>query len=268
MLIFCCANVSFAQDKLIFASGSPMDSYQSMITYPLLKEACKRNGINLEVKSYPSPRALLMSNSGALDGELHRVYEFHEVSNGKYPNLVRIECQLLSSYVAVFSKDHNIKISSCADLKDATVGYRAGRQNIKKQLSETLPESHIFSQTSELSLFRMVGKGLLDYVISESIEGKKFLYLYPELKTIKEVGRLSEMKIYAYINKKYSQLAPKIAATLNEMKRDGTFKSIVIEARNSYCMKKNCTTHVCEEKWPALDQHKALTSVNAGQVSQ
>ncbi|WP_291329605.1 ABC transporter substrate-binding protein [Desulfovibrio sp. UCD-KL4C] len=252
---FCCAEVSFAQDKLVFASGSSMDSYQSMIIYPLLKEAFQRNGIKFEVKSFPSPRALLMSNSGALDGDLHRVYEFHEVSNGDFPNLVRIECQLLVSYIGVFSSKHNARITSWAELKGATVGYRGGRQNVKKNLNGVLQDSNIFIETSELSLFRMAEKGLLDYIISESIEGKKFLYLYPDLKDVKEVGRLSEMRIYAYINKKYSDLAPKIARTLDAMKRDGSFQSIMVAARNSYCVPKKCTSHTCEEDWSAHVHH-------------
>ncbi len=237
-----------------------MDSYQSMISYPLLKEAFKRIGIEFEVKSFPSSRALLMSNSGALDGELHRVYEFHEVSNGKFPNLVRIECQLLSSYTGVFSSKHNVKINNWEDLKGSTVGYRGGRHNIEKNLSGVLQESNIFIQTSELSLFRMAEKGLLDYIISDSIEGKKFLYLYPDLKDVKEVGRLNEMRIYAYINKKYSDLAPKIAESLNEMKHDGTFQAIKLKARMSYCFMKNCKPTKCAELCPTPAMQKDLSA--------
>ncbi len=244
-----------------------MDSYQSMISYPLLKEAFKRNGIDLEVKSFPSPRALLMSNSGALDGELHRVYEFHEVSNGKFPNLVRIECQLLSSYTGVFSRKRNVKINSWEDLKGSTAGYRAGRYNIKKNLSSVLPDSNIFIQTSELSLFRMAEEGLLDYIISESIEGKKFLYLYSDLKDVKEVGRLSEMKIYAYINKKYSDLAPKIAESLNEMKHDGTFHEIKLKAHMSYCFMKNCKPAKCAGLCPTPVVQNEILSVKSKHVT-
>ena len=35
-----------------------------------------------------------LSNNGRTDGEVHRVSNFHSVSNNQYPNLIRIESKL------------------------------------------------------------------------------------------------------------------------------------------------------------------------------
>ncbi|OEU71396.1 MAG: hypothetical protein BA863_11195 [Desulfovibrio sp. S3730MH75] len=241
------SSVAVAQDEVHFASGSPLSSYQSRMTYPLLKEAFKLNGVEFDAKSYPSPRALLMSNSGTLDGELHRVYEFHEVSGGKYPNLVRIECQLMSAYIAVFSMNIDVEISDWNQLVGAKVGFVRGRKNMESFLGEVLRPGNVIPQSDELSLFKMLARGYIDYAISGSLDGRRFLIKHPGFSGIKEVGKLKEMKIYAYMHKKHAALAKKVAITLIEMKKDGSFQKMVNDARHSYCDIVDCKKVICTQ---------------------
>jgi len=94
---------ALAIDEIIFFGGEPLDRYQPSAIVPILKEAFKRNGIKFNAVYHPSLRSLVLSNSGATDGELHRVYDFHKASGDKYPNLIRIESQLLSGWTSAFS---------------------------------------------------------------------------------------------------------------------------------------------------------------------
>jgi len=220
-----------AQDEVLFVGGAPHDTYQPRVIIPLLEEAFRRNGIRFSAESYPSPRALLMSNSGVADGELHRVHDFHEVSEGRYPNLIRVESQLMSIYLAVFSAKNRAEVASWDDLKGYIVGYRRGRQNTKKHLETVSDETLIKPQNTELGLFRMAAEGRVDYAVSESFAGQHLLQRNPELGGVKEVGKIKEARIYAYMNKKHAELAKKIGATLEDMKKDGTFQKIVESVR-------------------------------------
>lgn len=220
------------QDIITFTSGSSPSSYQNRMTLSLLEEAFSRNGYKFNVKYYPSPRSLLMSNSGKEDGELHRVYEFHKISNGKYKNLIRIESQLMSVYLAVFATNNSSSIHDWSDLKGKKIGYLRGRKNVEKHLKpSTLANNTIFPQSSEEGLFRMLLKGRLDYVISESYEGNRLINANKALKGIKEIVKLEKTNIYAYANKKHRKLARKIAQTLQQMKIDGSFARITHQVK-------------------------------------
>ncbi len=219
------STISHAQKEVLFVGGAPLDTYQPRMISALLTEAFKRNGVQFKAKHYPSPRALMMSNSGAADGELHRVYDFHEVSKGQYPNLVRIESQLMSIYMAVFSNGAETMKVDREQLKTSTIGYLRGRKNVQNYLNELKPQ-YIAPQNTELGLFKMLNIGRLDYIISESFEGSRIIASNPDFSTIKETGRILDTKIYAYMHIKHAKLAMTIAETLNQMKRDGTFQEI------------------------------------------
>ena len=192
----------------------------------MLFEAFKRNNIQFKAFCLPSLRSLARTNAGGLDGELHRVSTFHEVSRGKYPNLIRIESELLHVWVVAFSKKA-IKIKSWQDLKNYHVSYYRGRKNITSALQNVVPRKQIFKVNNDKKAFALLAAERIDIVITERNQGNKFLLKYPEFSSISEIGKLQESIIYSYINKKHKDLSIQIAKTLDEMKKDGTFKSIV-----------------------------------------
>ncbi len=245
IFLFTVSSSAIAQGEVLFAAGSPLSSYSSCMIYPLLKEAFKRNGVGFDAKSYPSPRALRMSNSGSLDGELHRVSDFHEVSEGQYPNLVRIECNLLSIYIAAFSNNSDVEISDWNQLVGTKVGFIRGKKYANNFLGEVLMPENIISQNTDLGLFKMLAKGYIDYAIFESLDGQRLVIKHPGFRGIKEVGKLKEKKIYAYMHKKHAALAKKVALTLIEMKKDGSFQKIINDALHSYCGIPDCKISIC-----------------------
>jgi len=215
-----------------FSGGAPLDSYQPRIIVPILTEAFQRNGIKFDAQYHPSLRSLKMSNSGIMDGQLHRVYNFHQVSAGKYPNLIRIESKLLSVSVAVFARK-SLKINTWDDLKGYTVIYYRGRKNVESQLKKVLPVEKIGKATTDHQAFRVLAVGGADVVISESTQGKQIIAANPQLAGIIEVVKLEETEIYAYIHKKHKSIASKIAETIEQMKQDGTFEQIIEHANQN-----------------------------------
>jgi len=215
-----------SSDKITFSGGAPHDTFQPRIIIPLLTEAFKRNDIEFNAVYLPSIRSMESSNAGVVDGELHRVFNFHEVSDGKYPNLIRIDSELMSIWISAFSTK-KVKLNSWQDLKYLNVAYYRGRKNVEKFLSTVIPENRIFKVSDDKTAFQLLAAQRIDVVISESFEGTRLIKNNYEFSDIYEVGRLDETKIYSYINKKHQHLATKVAITLDEMKKDGTFRKIV-----------------------------------------
>ena len=79
----------------------------------------------------------------------------------------------------------------------------------------------------------MLSLNRIDIVISENIEGNQFIKRNPNLSNVIEIAKIKETKIYSYLNKKHSYLAPKIAKSIEEMKRDGTFLKLINQVNKS-----------------------------------
>lgn len=165
---------------------------------------------------------------------MHRIYDFHKVSGGKYPNLIRVEARILSVWLAAFAKDKNIKVNTAEDLKPYSVAYYRGRQNVKALLETHLPKDQIVEVTNDEQAFKMLAAGRVDVVISESREGLNIVKSSKNYNGIFELKRLDETRIYAYMNKKHAALAKKIAQTINKMKVAGTFRRLFEEAEKAY----------------------------------
>lgn len=215
-----------AVDKVVFSGGAPLDTYQPRVIVPILTEAFRRNGIEFEAQYHPSLRSLMYANSGIIDGELHRVYEFHEISDEKYPNLIRIESKLLSIWLSAFSSKVK-KIEKWEDLKDYKIVYYRGRKNVEKYLKTYTSFEQTSTASTDRQAFQMLAAGRVDVVISESLAGRQIIENNSKYGNIKEIAKLKETEIYSYIHKKHKDLARIIAHTIEEMKQDGTFGRIV-----------------------------------------
>ncbi|OUS21644.1 hypothetical protein A9R01_17695, partial ['Osedax' symbiont bacterium Rs2_46_30_T18] len=143
---------------------------------------------------------------------------------------IKIDSDLVHVWVVAFSTN-NIKINSWKDLKNYYVSYYRGRKNITAALQNVVPKKQIFRVNNDNKAFELLNAGRIDIVVTERNQGNKILSKYPKFLSIREVGQLQQSIIYSYINKKYQNLAIKIANTIDEMKKDGTFKSLLEKAK-------------------------------------
>ena len=233
LLFFCTPSLSVAgqiQNELHFASGQSLDRIHPTIAAALLKEAFGRQGIKLIFHSYPTKRSYLLVNRGEIDGEMHRVRNFIELVGKDAENLVRIETKLFDVFFAVFAKHQNGKqiINSVNDLVGFNVAYRDGRKNAQALLAPLETQINIDTPHSDEAAFKMLARGRVDFVLAGSWESKLTLSQSPqEYKDIEEVGRLSQVGLYAYVNKKHEELSKEISRTLVEMNSEGTTEKII-----------------------------------------
>jgi len=228
-LTLCASSSSFAADSITFASGAPLYDYQARVIIPILTEAFKESSIEFDAIAMPSLRALETSNSGLLDGELHRVYELHDITNNKYSNLLRIDCELLVVELMVFSK-HSIDIKDWQDLSKYSVAYYRGRNDVSKNFAKLNVKPAIYQVNTDTQAFIMLALDRVDVVISEKKLGNKIILSDREFADIAAVGSLAKTHIYAYLHKKHQKLLPKIVDSLEQMKSKGRFQQLFAEA--------------------------------------
>jgi len=81
--------------------------------------------------------------------------------------------------------------------------------------------------------FHMLASNKVDIVISESHLGNTLINSSSNLSGIKEIKRLDKTDIYAYIHKKHESLIPALISSLQQMKSQGKFKKIKLEAQQT-----------------------------------
>ena len=127
----------------------------------------------------------------------------------------------------------NLEIKGWDDLKSFRVVYYRGRKNIEKKLDKIVPKKYLMLSKDDLQGFRMVEKGRVDVLVTDSRQGNHILKKNAEsLSNVKLVKNFNKARIYAYMHKKHLKLAEKLAKTLDAMKQDGTFKKLVDQAHN------------------------------------
>ena len=211
--------------EITFGGGVRLDIDNAVtrIIIPLYTEAFKRLGIEFNAVQLPERRSLAMSNSGKVDGELRRVENFHEVSNNKFPNLIRVEFNIYTTEWSVFALKSAPIVNSISDLKDKAVGYRRGTAWIEKNLGKGSAKVTLLN--SDISAFRFVEMGRAEYVVISKDAGLQVLNNMKDLNLVYR-GSVGEIKVYPYMHKKHKLLAIKFAEMLEEMRIDGTYKKI------------------------------------------
>ena len=211
--------------EITFGGGVRLDIDNAVtrIIIPLYTEAFKRMGIEFNAVQLPERRSLDMSNSGEVDGELRRVENFHEVSNNKFPNLIRVEFNVYTTEWSVFALKSTPMVNSIFDLKNKTVVYRRGTAWIDKNLGNGY--SKVTLVGSDVSAFRFVENGRAEYVVISKDAGLQVLNTMKDLHLVYR-GSVGEIKIYPYMHNKHKLLAIKFAEILEEMRTDGTYKKV------------------------------------------
>jgi polar amino acid transport system substrate-binding protein len=214
---------SLAENKrLQFSTHVAKDTIVFKRTYAIMEEAFARIGYDFLLNTYPGKRALQLSNSGRTDGEAHRIYDI--TSHGAYPNLIRIpECQQIIHDYAYATKDIDIS-NGWPDLASYNVAIRRGAAFLTKMSQKHALTTYELDTTEQLVKYLQTGRA--DIILSNPDEAHLVLGS-EEIKdsTIRRLEPpLSTLPIFTYLHKRHANLVPRVAATLHEMKLDGTYQ--------------------------------------------
>ncbi len=220
-------NVSADTDTLTLATVSEPFVHVYQLSKAVLDEALKRNGLNLVLESYPPKRAEVLLRSGKVDGDAHRIYHF----NKNNPDLVRVSEPVQCISQSVFSRKVSFRVEGWESLSPYKVIYIRGIKFAEKGIRKIVREENRIAVDHIEIAFRMLSRDRGDILITSPETGAAILRkLSLENSGIRILEPpLTEIRLYTFLRKKHARLAPKIAASIREMREDGTYQQIVKE---------------------------------------
>lgn len=199
----------YADKQLIIAIGERGYSPFNNVSKEILIEAYKKIDIDVSFIPIPSLRSLIMSNTGKIDGEMHRILDIEK----KFKNLIRVPISINKIAVVVFSKSKELKINKIDNLKPYKIGIRRGIQ-----FAEDISKGMNVRKLENIEqLFKMLSLGRIDIVIETNFAGSK------AIRKLKLVGihiskpPIITKKLYHYLNKKHKKIIPLLTKSLKEM---------------------------------------------------
>lgn len=189
----------------------------------ILKEAYRRLGYTLRIDRLPGKRALVMANSGAVDGEAARL----SVIENTNPNLIRVPTSFFRSDMVVFVHDHaNFDVSKgWTSLSPYRIGVLLGYKYVELK---TKNKNRVLAPTYE-SLFSMLNGDRVDVVVLSLFDGLKMLKEM-DINNVEVLSPpLDSLPLYHYLHKKNAALVPEVDRVFKEMEADGTTRKIIKE---------------------------------------
>lgn len=216
----CCA----AQQPLKFTQI--INTPDQAVGAQILQVAYAKLHIQIEIIEMSGKRALIESNLGRVDGEVHRIIEVGQL----FPQLIRVPTQINYVEPTVFSKNTAFKLAGCKSLKEQIVGRVRGIQYAEIctkgfENVAVLPDSTL--------LLKALHKDVVDFAITGHFNGLVWLKKHNYKNIIPLGPALKQLALYHYIHHNHKDLVPKIDAVFKAMKASGELK----ELRQQYMMK-------------------------------
>ena len=221
LLYLIISSLSYAGTTLTITSGrgEPFVNPENNGFYDLIVKNMFQS-INVKAKTVllPSQRSLINANQGVDDGNIARIKGLEK----KFPNLIRVPEKIIDFDFVAFTKNNNLKVKSWDDLIDYNVSYINGWKFFEKKV---VKYKSLVKTKNAKQLFELVKNNRVDVALYDLWSGlwwinknnKNISYLKPPIDSV---------KLYLYVNKKHKKLVPKLAAALEKMKKDGTYKKI------------------------------------------
>lgn len=212
-----------AAPAFAFGTASTRASPIGMWQRRLYEEALRRLGWRMTVVELPLPRIAQMLRQGEIDGDMTRAPVF----GVEHPELVKVDMPLLSAVFSVYSLKPG-RLSSVEDLRasDWTVAFHRGVVGCEKRLADSFPASLLTGVNKTAQGLGMLERQRVQAFCDVSNE----IFNEPMAQAMIERGQLHKLfdvgapvPLNAYLHARHAELAPKLAATLKQMKDEGLF---------------------------------------------
>jgi polar amino acid transport system substrate-binding protein len=179
-------------------------------------EAFRRAGLELRIVTMPAERALLLSESGASDGELNR----NPAVEKSHPSLVRVPEKLGELRYAAFSKDGSIP-GNLEALRGRPVGLIRGWKIFEQALAG---RNDVIPANDPDQMFRLLQLGRIEVALYELRMGRAYIRAHALYDVSPLDPPLFIRDQFIYLYKGHAGQAPAIAAALRAMKKDGSYQ--------------------------------------------
>jgi ABC-type amino acid transport substrate-binding protein len=214
VFVFFCltSSAGLAEEKLVFSTieGSPLAKIASAV----MSKVYERLGIPIEIYFTSGRRALVVSSTGNVDGELVRIGAVKD----RYTTLRQVPVPNLEAKGLVFVREDDKDRIAAGDLSKLRVGYLDG---VVQAARFTEGFKDVWLGQSAAELFQLLSSGKLDAVVSDRFDGPLTISRL-RLTNIVPLGPPFQVEpMFHYIHEKNSYLVPKVAEVLSEMRGTG-----------------------------------------------
>lgn len=185
----------------------------------VIAEAFRRIGKKAQVERYDaSARALINANENIDHGVAMRIKGLEK----KFPNLVRVEEQLIENDFVAYSTELDFITDSWWSLMPYAVAHINGWVVFERNLN---PEQLVHTVKDPAQMFAMLDKGRVDVALYERWQGLQRAKEKGLAVTVHEPP-LASVDMYMYLHKSHAHMAPRLAQALRDMKADGSYQAI------------------------------------------
>lgn len=228
---------SQAQESASSASPFALGSVQTESSFAgrwiglIYGEAFRRLGIPMKISVYPILRLSMSSDRGDVDGDVARVHAYAAA----HPELVRVEESVLTVQLALYTADPALSLRRLEDIPSADLRatFVRGAAVCEKSLKPWMAAGRLVDVNDDGQALKMLLARRTDVHCTTDLGVENQLRL-PEFKgvsTIRPVLVLGEaVELYPYLHRRHAALAPRLAATLRQMKAEGLIEAYRAEA--------------------------------------
>jgi polar amino acid transport system substrate-binding protein len=180
----------------------------------VITEAYKRIGITIDIRRFPSERAIRISNNGDADGEMMR----QKGVERDYPNLLRVPVAIFTGEMVVVTKDKKFLVKGWKSLIPYKVGYVRGVKAIEKNLVQG---TYAEAVTTGEQAYRKLNAGRTDVVIDSRSEARHVLKKLDMPNLFILEPPLVTVPFFHYLHVKNQHLLKPLTKVLQQMKKEG-----------------------------------------------
>ncbi|MCW8884917.1 MAG: hypothetical protein OQK12_06635 [Motiliproteus sp.] len=220
----CCAEESSKnRPVIILGYGESSSSYQGRWLQLVYQDAFQRLGYQLEYRHLPYNRLSLMADSGAVDGELSRPYDYGFF----HPNLIRVETAHHADALCVITADKGLVLQGWESLNgsDYLIDYLSGDEKTHTRLLPIVDASRL-TEISEVgsAMHRLVkGRSQL-FIVSEQVVSQYLDQQMFQGEPIFNAGSMEQIDSHAYLHKRHLTLIPELDKALKKIHSEGLFE--------------------------------------------
>lgn len=181
----------------------------------ILRAVYGRLGISVEFEDVPGKRALALSSSGELDGEVHRIANLAR----DYPTLVQISPAINYIEPSVFTTKLDFNVRGWDSIRDYSIGIVRG---VGSSEAGTRGMNSVTAAASLENMIHMLDAERFDLMVTDRFSG---LVAVKKLNLEARIHPLSpplqRIDIYHYLHERHRVLAGKVAKVIQEMSTSG-----------------------------------------------
>jgi len=207
--------------KLVLVGAAELtNSFNGAWLKLIYREALRRLGYELELRSYPALRASMMSDAGQVDGEINRAARYER----RHKAMVRIDPAHFAISFAAYAT-HPVHLRpGWEGLRNRgyRVEYRSGVAISELQLPAVVPAADLTSASRSALGLRKLKQGRTDVFVDLESVVEPLLRL-PEFAGagIRRVAVMETVEMHAFLHARHRALAAQLSRVLAQLKREG-----------------------------------------------